>query len=181
MTEDISTGTICPYPFTFAKNSSNDLLSCTLTYGEALDPGLFIQQVAFGMSYGVVALPVLLRRLYLTVANDLQNGKLWYESSQSKLYVAAIVMSISVAVEMIDPYGMRTILHPYLYFMADGHFAASLLLMAFFGADFYVTTAKRANFQDGLSTKFVIVVLLLCFLNYIGKPEIHEQSTTLNP
>ena len=169
MAEDISTGTICPYPFTSANKSSNDVSSCTLTYGEVLDPGLLIQQIVFSCFFGLVALPIFMRRLYLTILLARQRRKPWYESSQGKLYIAVITMSVSVVVEMIDPYGLRTVAHPYVYFIADGFFAGSLLLIAFFIVDFYMTTAKRANFQKGLSIRLIVLVLILTFLNFIGK------------
>ena len=169
MAEDISTGTICPYPFTFANKSSNDLASCTLTYGEVLDPGLLIQQVVFTCFFGLVALPIFVRRLYKTALLARQRRKPWYGSSQSKLYIAVITMSVSVVIEMIDPYGLRTVAHPYLYFVADGIFAGSLLLIGFFIVDFYMTTAKRANLQEGLSTPLIVFVLSLTFINFIGE------------
>ena len=171
MTEGISTGTICPYPFTFANKSSNDISSCTITYGETLDPELLILQSVFGCFFGLVALPIFLRRLYLTSLLAQRRGEFWYESSQAKLYVSAIMLSTSVVVEMIDPYGMRNFVHPYVYFVADGFFISSLFLMAFFIVGFYTSAAKHANFEDGVSGRLSITVVILIFFNFIGKRE----------
>ena len=169
MIEEISTGTICPYPFTFANKSSNDLSSCTVTYGEALDPGLLIIQVVFSCFFGLISLPIFVRRLYRMVLLARQKMKPWYSSSQSKMYLAAITLSISVVVEMVDPFGQRNFAHPYLFLIADGFFAGSLMMIGFFFVDFYVTTAERANFKEGLSTRLIITVLILTFINFIGK------------
>ena len=174
MSNDISTGTICPYPFTFANKSRTDLASCTKTYGEGLDPELFVQQVVYGCFFGLISLPLFLQRFFLTVQIAWQRRKPWNHFSQSKVYLPASMLSFSVTVEMIDPYGLRNVAHPYIYFTANGFTAAFLLLIGFFFLDFYLTTAKRAAFQEGLSTRLVVFVLILTFANFIGEHSLEQ-------
>ena len=52
--------------------------------------------------------------------------------------------------------------------MLDEFAASSLLLLGLFMVDFYLTTAHRANFKDGLPTTVLVTCIALTYLNFVG-------------
>ena len=170
---NIQTGTVCPYPFTFANTSDQTLASCTRTYGEALDPALLIIQAICIGFFGVFALPVFIWRMVKLREFSRETGTPFFSSSQSKIYINAIVFSISVVVSMIDPQGFRNIITPYVYFVFDEVAAASVFLLAYFIVDFYINTARlarrRGKLKNGLSHTLTAAMVVLTYANFIGK------------
>ena len=102
---NIQTGTVCPFPFTFANASDTTLASCTKTYGEALDPDLLIFQILCFAFFGGFALPILLWRMYKLRLYALETRTRMLSSTQGKLYVNGIILCTCMSVEMIDPLG----------------------------------------------------------------------------
>ena len=102
---NISTGTVCPFPFTFTNASDDTLASCTKTYGEALDPALLIFQVVIILFFGAFGLPVMFLRMYKLRQFARETKTRYWASTQSKLYINAVILCLCVVIEMIDPLG----------------------------------------------------------------------------
>lgn len=170
---NIQTGTVCPYPFTFANASDDTLASCTKTYGEVLDPGLLVIQIICVGFFGGFALPVFIWRMFKLRQFTKERGTPFFASSQSKIYVNAIMFCLSVAISMIDPQGFRNIITPYVYFVLDEAAAASVFLLAYFIVDFYINTARlarhRGKLKIGLSHRLTAAMVVITYANFIGK------------
>eukprot|EP00924_Labyrinthula_sp_SR-Ha-C_P004392 snap_masked-scaffold_3-processed-gene-21.64-mRNA-1 protein AED:1.00 eAED:1.00 QI:0/0/0/0/1/1/2/0/400 len=154
MSRQVSTNSICPFPFTFENNDDfkgeerfdiENEGQCTQTLGEFYGDFWDVLHFGFLILYFVIFLPMFLLRVYKLKKFATKNRKKLKDTAQYKVYSFATLMVFFQAFACIDLHGTG------LYIL-----------------DFLIKSSAKKFKKNGLNKKIMNFLLVFFFIFYIG-------------
>jgi len=166
----VSTGTICPFPFTTVNISQppQDVAECTVTYAEAIGP---LYEAFRGLLLGMASLGILVMiyRLYQFSLYTARLNVRMVDHPMSRMIVLALFFNVSLLVSSVDMFAFNGIYPAELFVILDEFNASSALSNAVFTVDLYHTLAK--SLRDKYRRQSIIarnVTLVAIWTNFVG-------------
>ena len=165
----VGTKTVCPFPYAFPAGVTNGTVEqCTVTFAERLDPGWLVYQLVQLVFYACIGIPILGLRLYKLRVAFVAKGRSYTKTTQFRVYITGLVLSLLAIVSSIDPRGYRGWMPVYVFHVVDQILGASFVLLALMILDFWNKTANLMR-KTGVTImdvtfKIVFVSTLVVFL-----------------
>jgi hypothetical protein len=176
---EISTRTVCPFPWTFndsvlASLEANTTLAyelpleaCTVTMGDSLGAMWLVFQCAL-LVFSLTGIAVVVRRLVLLWHWSKVSGRRYSHLVQSKVYVCTLAILLVLLVESADPLTLRGWLPPAVYFVADELIPSTIFVMVLYIVDFWCICARGSRRQEGLPKSALWILSIASFFNFVG-------------
>eukprot|EP00924_Labyrinthula_sp_SR-Ha-C_P004329 snap_masked-scaffold_3-processed-gene-20.12-mRNA-1 protein AED:1.00 eAED:1.00 QI:0/-1/0/0/-1/1/1/0/408 len=176
---EVSTNSICEFPFTFENN--NDFKGeerfdpanegeCTLTMGDFYGPFWDFMHFGFLFLYFGIYIPMFLYRMYNLNNYATQNRKKITDTVQFNIFFYMTITVIIQGLASIDVHGLDNVMPIQAYLILTEFSLVPLLLTAIYVIDFLIKTSDARFRRVGISKKLVKTasVLLLIFYPGIG-------------